>query len=172
MCLGKNHKCHFLLIACHKGHSHLTGIFACWHELVLPCLLCAFLASSKFSCGNWSNLPFLGTYLYLEGYCKIGYASKCGYACDVIIPNYRRKRSLHHSKWNVQEMEQKWHFCLVNSWSAFLTWRAFQEAVISQNLLELAVRRVLNEKFCMKFCEITWNPRSVSQACFQRWWPP
>ena len=112
MCLGKNHKCHLLLIACHKGHSHLTGIFACWHELVLPCLLCAFLASSRISWGNWSNLPFMGTYLCLEGYCKIGYASKCGYACDVIIPNYRRKWSLHHSIWNVQEMEQKRHFCL------------------------------------------------------------
>ena len=147
-------------------------IFECWYELALPHLLCALLASSRFSWGNLSNLPFLGTYLYLEGYSKIGYASKCVCACDVIMPKYRRKLSLHHSKWDMLEMEQKWHFCLVNSWSVFLTCCAFGEAVISQNLLELAMWRVKNEKFCMKFCKITWYPRSVSQSCFQRWCPP
>ena len=98
MCLGKNHICHLLLIACHKGRSHLTGILACWHELALPRLIFALLALSRFSWGNWSNLTFLGTYLYLEGYSKIGCAYKCGFACDVIIPRYRRKWSLHHSK--------------------------------------------------------------------------
>ena len=77
----------------------------------------------------WKDIPKLGTLPNVSMLVMLSY------------PNIEVKGPLHNSKWNVQEMKQKWLLCLVNLWSAFLTWRACGEAVISQNLLELAVWR-------------------------------